>query len=286
MTMLFFVLFAISLILFIVALINPALILCWGNDKSRIKVLKMFGIIIPLLFIAFVVSVPEMSPERKAELATKRAEKSKIKEIEKVEKAAAKEVNNEKKEESSKVQKESSVKNSTPNPKVDAVEEVLPVSAETRNENSSEDELVADEKIKNVESEIKKTLADLYPQEILEDSRFEVYALAGARYFIEDYEKQRIKKFADKKIVVYSNEPVHDQAGVEFPYSFLIKGRYEEKGTGVLRDFIMTLGYIDDKSLNEGLASCIQYINVSTGYELNVMDPNDDVLLKMIDALN
>ena len=66
----------------------------------------------------------------------------------------------------------------------------------------------------------------------------------------------------------------------------MITGRYEEKGSGALKDFIMTLGFKDVEQLEKGLASCIQYINDDTGHNINVMKPEDDVLLKMMNMFN
>lgn len=149
---------------------------------------------------------------------------------------------------------------------------------------------VADKDVVEVKEETKEDkkkstlLADLEPQEMLDKSKFKVNIMTAVDYFIEEYEKQRIKK-TKFDTVVYSTDIVKDQSGVEFPYSFMVTGRYEEKGTGALRDFVMTLVFKDDEGLEDGKAYCIQYFNDDTATYVNVMDPEDDAMLKLFESL-
>lgn len=47
----------------------------------------------------------------------------------------------------------------------------------------------------------------------------------------------------------------------------------------------MTLGFKDAEELEEGMPSCIQYMNYDTGLNFNVMNPEDDVILKMMESI-
>lgn len=162
---------------------------------------------------------------------------------------------------------------------------------ETTNSNSVPPiEQVADKELEvekpEKKEDKKKTnlLADLDPQEMLDKSKFQVNMMTSVDFFIEEYEKQRIRK-TKFDTTVYSSDIIRDQSGVEFPYSFMVTGRYEEKGTGALRDFIMTLVFKDDEGLEDGRAYCMQYMNDDTGTYLNVMDPEDDAMLKLLELL-
>ena len=152
------------------------------------------------------------------------------------------------------------------------------------NEDEKE-EVKKEEKVEKKENE----LSNLSPYDMLEETKFIANTRVAAKYFIEEYDKQRIKSLRGdsiKSIAVFSEEPVKDKAGKEYPYSFILTGRYEEKKTGALKDFIMTLGYLDDESLDSGRASCLQYINDDNGQYINVIDPEDDALQKIIDSLS
>lgn len=127
-------------------------------------------------------------------------------------------------------------------------------------------------------------LADLDPQDILNKSKFKVNIMTSSDWFIEEYEKQKIRK-NKFDMSVYSTDTIKDQSGVEFPYSFMVTGRYEEKGSGALKDYVMTLGFKDAQGLEDGKAFCIQYLNDDTGTYVNVMDPEDDAIMKMLELL-
>lgn len=156
--------------------------------------------------------------------------------------------------------------------------------AEIENEEELEEKEESENEEEPKEKKEEKEEKEIDSQELLEETNFKVNIRTALNYFVEEYEKQRIRKLDIKTTAVYSEDTVKDQAGNEFPYSFMASGRYEEKGTGALRDFVMTLGYSDDKALDKGNASCIQYINDDTGNYINVMDPEDDVILQMLEG--
>lgn len=122
-------------------------------------------------------------------------------------------------------------------------------------------------------------------QSLIDTPQLNIKLMTAAEYFVEEYEKQRIKGMKINTTAVYSEDIVRDQSGQEFPYSFMIVGRYEERGNGALRDFVMTIGYKDAESYDKGLGSCIQYINEDTGAYINVMDPEDDAIVKLLESL-
>lgn len=70
----FFLLFAVSLIALIVGLIKPTLVVRWGEDKTRGKVIKLFGAATVLLFILSMATTPKLTPEQKAAMAQRKEE--------------------------------------------------------------------------------------------------------------------------------------------------------------------------------------------------------------------
>lgn len=103
-----------------------------------------------------------------------------------------------------------------------------------------------------------------------------------AESFIEDLEKQRIKiRIGDIDTIVYSSNIVRDRNDKEYPYTFFSMGKYEEKGTGALKEFYMVQGYEDEKALEDGPVTLLQYENPDTGTNINNINPEDDLFLKL-----
>lgn len=165
-----------------------------------------------------------------------------------------------------------------------ANEDIAPLVEQTNNKDVLEIAEVEEEEEEEEEKDKSNLLADLDPQEMLDKTKFKVNMMTSVDFFIEEYEKQRIRK-NKFDTTVYSSDIIKDQSGVEFPYSFMVTGRYEEKGTGALRDFTMTLVFKDDEGLEDGSAYCMQYMNDDTGTYFNVMDPEDDAMLKLLELL-
>lgn len=90
-----------------------------------------------------------------------------------------------------------------------------------------------------------------------------------AESYLEDLEKVRIKKnliMEPFTVVIYNSEPVQDQSGVEFPFSYAISGNFDVKETGEIREFMMTLGYKNLDDLKENVGHVIQYLSSSDTY--------------------
>lgn len=111
---------------------------------------------------------------------------------------------------------------------------------------------------------------------------FEARVRTATKYFIEEYDLHRVKKVRLDNVVVYSSEVIRDRAGNEFPYSYFVKGRYEEKQTGALHDFYMTLVYKDAEKVRKGEASCIQYLNPTKRTNINHINSEDDIFKELL----
>lgn len=118
--------------------------------------------------------------------------------------------------------------------------------------------------------------------ELMKLGGFEARIRTATKYFIEEYDLHRVKKLRLEEVVVYSSEVIRDQAGNEFPYSYLVKGRYEEKQTGALHDFYMTLVYKNAEKVRKGEASCIQYLNPTKRTNINHMNSEDDIFKDLL----
>lgn len=250
--MLFFMLLCLALLSLLVGLIKPKWVIRWGEDdnKTRKNVLKYYGLASILFFVLSVATTPE---------SEKTEDKNQL--VEEVDKTEVKNESNDNIEDTEK--------------------------KDTDKKEQEEDKKIVEEKAEKEKEEEKSdtSMSKKDPQQLLEDTSFKVNIRTATRYFIEEYEKQKIKKLQMNSVAVYSGDVVKDQGGNEFPYSFMVAGRYEEKGNGALRDFIMTIGYHDDKSLEDGIASCIQYVNDDTQKYINVMDPDNDILLKIMESI-
>ena len=103
----------------------------------------------------------------------------------------------------------------------------------------------------------------------------------------EKIEKQRMKGFApssDFTVVKYSDNPIKDKDGNEYPISYMVSGQYEEKGNGTLRDFVMCIAYKSEEDLdNNGIGSCLQYLNQDTNKYFNNVAKEDDIFEKLQD---
>ncbi|WP_130819128.1 hypothetical protein [Anaerococcus vaginimassiliensis] len=111
-----------------------------------------------------------------------------------------------------------------------------------------------------------------------------VYVQTASQNFVEEAEMKKLKGFAPSsswQVSMYSGEEIKDLDGNSYPYSFRIAGRYEEKGTGNLYDFLMVLAYKTESDIKDVKANCLQYLNTTNGnYYDNIVDEDND-LLKM-----
>ncbi|TXC85947.1 hypothetical protein FS935_19155 [Metabacillus litoralis] len=67
----FFLLTFLALIALLIGLIKPSIVIRWGDreKKSRKKVLTWYGLSSLILFIGFIITIPELTPEQKAQRA-------------------------------------------------------------------------------------------------------------------------------------------------------------------------------------------------------------------------
>lgn len=102
----------------------------------------------------------------------------------------------------------------------------------------------------------------------------------------EKIEKQRMKGFApssDFVVAKYSDKPIKDQDGNEYPISYMVSGQYEEKGSGALRDFVICIAYKSQTDIDNFNGYCLQYINQDTNKYFNIVAKEDDILEKLKD---
>lgn len=115
--------------------------------------------------------------------------------------------------------------------------------------------------------------------------KYRISVGTSAQEFIEEtFEKQKLAGFAPStgfKVVIYSDDPTHDKDGNVYPYSFLVSGRYEEKGSGALKDFFMTVAYKNEEDIKNYKAFCLQYINQDTDKFFSVINEEEDIFLKL-----
>ena len=100
----------------------------------------------------------------------------------------------------------------------------------------------------------------------------------------EKIEKQRMKGFApssDFVVAKYSDKPIKDQDGNEYPISYMVSGQYEEKGSGALRDFVICIAYKSQADIDDFNGYCLQYINQDTNKYFNIVAKEDDILEKL-----
>ncbi|SFK75556.1 hypothetical protein SAMN03159341_101425 [Paenibacillus sp. 1_12] len=89
MSIVFFLLALLTIIALIIGLIRPKTIILWGTNekKTRKRVLLYYGLAVLVFFVAFVATVPALSPEEKAAMAMEREVVQTKKETENKEKA-------------------------------------------------------------------------------------------------------------------------------------------------------------------------------------------------------
>ena len=139
------------------------------------------------------------------------------------------------------------------------------------------------------EAESKKNLAESKAQEeekSKETHRVDATKVVAENLIEETIEKQRMKGLAPSAnftVAKYSDKPIKDQDGNEYPLSYMVSGQYEEKGTGALRDFVMCIAYKSEEDLNNYQGYCLQYINQDTNKYFNVVSKEDDILEKLKD---
>lgn len=121
-------------------------------------------------------------------------------------------------------------------------------------------------------------------------SKHEIEIKICAKNIIEnEIEKHKMKGFSPISsftAAIYDDKPVYDQQGEEYPLSFSVIGKYEEKGTGLIRDFNITLGYKDVQSIENFSGTVLQYLNEDTDKYYNIMDPESDLWLKLMEFSN
>ena len=102
-----------------------------------------------------------------------------------------------------------------------------------------------------------------------------------ANKFIEDIEKQAIKNpvlsAIDYQVKTYMSNPLKDKEGNEYIYTYQVNGKYEEKGTGRLCNFAMTLAFNNQDDLRNSTGYCLQYTNEGTGTFFSVVAPEFDL---------
>lgn len=102
----------------------------------------------------------------------------------------------------------------------------------------------------------------------------------------ETIEKQRMKGFApssDFVVAKYSDKPIKDKDGNEYPISYMVSGKYEEKGSGAIRDFVICVAYKSQEDVENYNGYCLQYINQDTNKYFNVVAKENDILEKLKD---
>lgn len=104
--------------------------------------------------------------------------------------------------------------------------------------------------------------------EVTEEYKEELKVIAHQH--IEQTEMQKIKGSHDFIVKTYQYDPVK-AGGVEYPYTFLVRGEYEEKGTGALQRFTMVLGTTEPEQLKDFKADLLKYQS-TTGTEMAEID--------------
>lgn len=102
----------------------------------------------------------------------------------------------------------------------------------------------------------------------------------------ETIEKQRMKGFApssDFVVAKYSDKPIKDKDGNEYPISYMVSGKFEEKGSGAIRDFVICVAYKSQEDVENYNGYCLQYINQDTNKYFNVVAKENDILEKLKD---
>ena len=86
---------------------------------------------------------------------------------------------------------------------------------------------------------------------------------------------------SDFVVAKYSDKPIKDQDGNEYPISYMVSGQYEEKGSGALRDFVICIAYKSQDDIDNFNGYCLQYINQDTNKYFNIVAKEDDILEKL-----
>lgn len=119
-----------------------------------------------------------------------------------------------------------------------------------------------------------------------EENNISTTKVVAQKLIEETIEKQRMKGFAPSSgfvVAKYSDNPIKDQDGNEYPISYMVTGKYEEKGSGAIRDFVICIAYKSQADLDNFNGYCLQYINQDTNKYFNVVAKEDDVLEKLKD---
>lgn len=107
------------------------------------------------------------------------------------------------------------------------------------------------------------------------------YIQTMAQHFVEEKEMKSLKGLAPStgwKVANYKKEPVTDADGNEYPISFIVSGRYEEKDNGQLNDFQMILGYKNEQDVEDQTSTLLQYINFTNGNEFTNISEEDNIM--------
>ena len=119
-----------------------------------------------------------------------------------------------------------------------------------------------------------------------EENNISTTKIVAQNLIEETIEKQRMKGFApssDFVVAKYSDKPIKDKDGNEYPISYMVTGKYEEKGSGAIRDFVICIAYKSQADLDNFNGYCLQYINQDTNKYFNVVAKENDILEKLKD---
>lgn len=126
--------------------------------------------------------------------------------------------------------------------------------------------------IKNYQIQQDEKLSELKPKKLVQDNNFTNNIEQASHFYFKDFEKIKDFKFSLGNIQVFQEEPIKDNLGTEFKYSFLIDGYYQLENEEEDKNFSMLIVYRDEEELNQGLASCIKYDNDNTGIHFNALE--------------
>ena len=122
-----------------------------------------------------------------------------------------------------------------------------------------------------------------------EEENIDATKIVAKTLIEETIEKQRMKGFAPSayfSVVRYSNNPIKDQDGNEYPISYMVSGEYEEKGSGAIREFLMCIAYRSQTDVDNFNGYCLQYVNADTNKYFNIVAKEYDVLEKLYELTN
>lgn len=103
-----------------------------------------------------------------------------------------------------------------------------------------------------------------------------------AKKFAENQEMKKLKfGVLDSNLShkIYSDKPIHDQAGNEFKYSYLVGGQFEDK-QGNLGNSVMVVGFDSIEQVKNLEGYLLLYVCQETGTYFNVLADADNQFLE------